>query len=181
MVIANMQNKKGLTAIISVILLLMMAVSTAAGMYYWLARVQGQQQGSVESFQTGVFEDLSSAIDVVDASYNASLGHLDIFLQNTGNSKILIDNSSSSPTTEWILFDAGQKAICSTNWAGAGGSPKCVKNCGPASIVEVAQIKQVTLNISGSNCGVGAQPTGSVLSFLINFSGKASTVGSFIR
>ncbi len=175
------QNKKGLTPIISVILLLMMAVSTAAGMFYWLARVQGQQQGSIESFQSGLFDNLASAVDIVDADYNTSIGHLDLFLQNTGNSKVPLDNTTTTPTTAWVLFDANQRAICSTDWSGTGGAPLCVQGCGSASVLEIGQIRHIEMNLSGSNCGVGGQPGGAVMSFLIDFSGVTTTAGSFIR
>jgi len=175
------KSKKGLTPIISVILLLMMAVSTAAGMFYWLSRVQGQQQGSIESFQSGLFEDLASAVDVVDADYNDTSQLLDMFFQNTGNTQITIDNASAAPTTEWILFDANQKAICSTNWLGASNAPSCVRGCGTASLIEIGQLKRVTLNLGSSDCAIRNQANGTVLSFIVNFSGKTTTSGSFVK
>ncbi len=178
---ATRRNKKGLTPIISIILLLMMAVSTAAGMFYWLTRIQGQQQGAVESFQSTLFQNLASAVDVVDADYNDTTERLDMFLQNTGNNKIILDNSSSTPTTEWILFDSGQRAVCATNWGATSGAVRCVLNCGAASLIEIGQIRQVALNLSGSNCDISSQPNGSVLSFTLDFSGVTTTAGSFIK
>ena len=146
------KNKKGLTPIIATILLLMMAVSAAAGMFYWLSRVQGQQQGSIESVQTKMFSDLTSSVDVVDADYNDTTQVLDLYLQNSGNSKILLDNSTATPTTQWILFDAAQRAICATDWHGGSGAPACMLNCAENSTIAVGQIRQVRLNLTLGGC-----------------------------
>ena len=179
--VSTRKNKKGLTPIIATILLLMMAVSAAAGMFYWLSRVQGQQQGSIESVQTKMFSDLTSSVDVVDADYNDTTQVLDLYLQNSGNSKILLDNSTATPTTQWILFDAAQRAICATDWHGGSGAPACMLNCAENSTIAVGQIRQVRLNLTLGGCSVRSQANGTVLAFQIDFSGKTKTAGSFIK
>jgi len=106
---------------------------------------------------------------------------LDLYLQNSGNSKILLDNSTATPTTQWILFDAAQRAICATDWHGGSGAPACMLNCAENSTIAVGQIRQVRLNLTLGGCSVRSQANGTVLAFQIDFSGKTKTAGSFIK
>ena len=176
-----MATKKGITPIIAVIMLLMMAISTASGLFYWLSRVQNQQQGTVESFQTSLFESLVSSVDVMSTRYVDRSQNLSIVLQNTGNTKIPLTNGSVKPTTEWVLFDAEQKAICATDWSAQGTNVKCMNGCGTSTQLEVGQIRTLVLNLSGTDCGVQSVTNNTVLAFTIYFSGKATTTGSFLK
>ena len=174
-------NRKAITPIIAVIMLLMMAISTASGLFYWLSRVQNQQQGTVESFQSSLFESLIASVDVMSAKYNDQSQNLSIVFQNTGNIKIPLTNGSVKPTTEWAVFDADQKAICATDWSAQGTTIKCMAGCGTSTQLEVGQIRTVTLNLTGTDCGIQGITNNTVLSFTIYFSGKATTTGSFLK
>ena len=102
--------KRGITPIIAIILLLMMTVAVSGAMFYWLSRVQGQTQGAVESFQSNLFTNIASEVSIIEANYNDTLEQLHIFLHNTGNTQITLDNSTTYPTTDWILFDSDREA-----------------------------------------------------------------------
>jgi len=143
-------NKKGISPVIAIILLLMMTVAVAGAAFFWLSRIQNQLQGGVESFQGTVFTQIASAVDVVDADYvNASsTENLTIFFQNTGNTKIPISNSGTFPTTTWILRDSDQVAVCSTNWEGTSPNVECISGCGTTTEIEVGQIHQVRLDLA---------------------------------
>jgi flagellin-like protein len=175
-------NKKGISPIIAIILLLMMTVAVAGAAFFWLSRIQNQLQGGVESFQGTIFTQISSSIDVIDADYNISAGdeNITIFFQNTGNTKIPVSNVSAFPTTTWILKDSSQVAVCSTSW---NGTPNvaCLRGCGQSTIIDVGQIHQVILNIDSTACSIASLTNGTVFSFTIDFSGKTTASGSFIK
>ncbi len=175
------KSKKSLTPIIAVILLLMMVVAGGGAMYYWLSRIQGQMQGNVESYQSNLFTGLTSAVDVVNADYNGTTYRLDVFFQNTGNRKISLDNGSTYPTTNWILFDSDRESVCSTHWAGGANGTKCISGCGTAIEIEIGQISEVLLELNGTDCDIKTEVNGSVFSFTVDFSGKTTTSGSFIK
>ena len=173
-------NRKGLTPIISVILLLMMVIAVAGGMFFWVTRIQGQQQGGIESYQGKFFTTAATQASVIKATYNDSNQSLSIFVQNTGNNPIPVPTTSTYPTTEWIVSDSNQKAICSTSWAGSAaisGATNCTRGCG--TDISIGQIRQINLALSSSECSLVSQPNGSKISFLIDFSGKTTASGSF--
>jgi flagellin-like protein len=175
-------NKKGISPVIAIILLLMMTVAVAGAAFFWLSRIQNQLQGGVESFQGTIFTQISAAVDVVDADYINASGNenLTIFFQNTGNTKVPVSNSAVFPTTTWILRDSDQVARCSTNWNGTAPNVGCVIGCSPTTEIEVGQIHQVRLDLAGSACSLIGFGNGTVFSFTADFSGKTTSSGSFI-
>ncbi len=173
--------KKGITPIIAIILLLMITIAVGGAMFYWLSRIQGQTQGAVESFQSNLFSHIASEVSIVEANYNDTLEVVSIFLHNTGNTQIILDNSTSFPTTDWILFDSDRKSICTTDWASSANSTYCYSGCGQAVELAVGQIKEVKLNLSTSPCDITTRANGTVFSFIIDFSGDATTSGSFVK
>ncbi|MEM2874140.1 MAG: archaellin/type IV pilin N-terminal domain-containing protein [Candidatus Nanoarchaeia archaeon] len=172
-------NKKGITPIIAIILLLMMTVAVAGAAFFWLSRIQNQLQGGVESFQGTLLTQVASAVDVVDADYNDTANELTIFLQNTGSTEIILENKTEFPTTTWILRDSNQVAICSSNWNSTSPA-KCIHGCGPNSKLSVGEIDKVVLELAGS-CDISGFGGGEVFSFTIDFSGKTTTSGSFVK
>ncbi len=174
-------TSKGITPIVAVILLLMMAISTASGLFYWLSRVQNQQQGTVENYQTTLFENLVASADIMSASYADQGENISITFQNTGNLKLPLINGSVKPTTEWVLFDPDQKAICATDWSGTGTNIRCISGCGLTKQIEVGQILRVVLSLNNSDCDIQAVTNNSVLSFSVSLSGKATATGSFLK
>jgi len=173
-------TKKGITPIIAIILLLMMTVAVAGAAFFWLSRIQNQLQGGVESFQGTVLTQVAYKVDVVDADWVNASGdeNLTIFLQNTGNTEIPLAKSDDFPTTTWILRDSNQVALCSSTWADEPA--ECIKNCGSTSTLEVGEIKDVVLALS-DECSLSTLPGGEVFSFTIDFSGKTTTSGSFVK
>ncbi len=173
--------KRGITPIIAIILLLMMTVAVSGAMFYWLSRVQGQTQGAVESFQSNLFTNIASEVSIIEANYNDTLEQLHIFLHNTGNTQITLDNSTTYPTTDWILFDSDRKSVCSTDWGSTTNSTPCYSGCGSTVELSVGQIREIRLNLTNSPCDITSKVNGSVFSFIIDFSGKATTAGSFVK
>jgi len=172
--------RRGITPIIAVILLLMMTVAAAGAAFYWISRIQAQMQGGVESYQETMFGRMASRVDVIDADYDGDTTQiLHIWIQNTGNTKIPIDDSSVQPTTNWWLEDANQNVVCSTNWAGSGGAPDCKSGCG--TDLDVGEIREIQLDFTGSDCSITSYANGSLFSFTIDFSGKVTTTGSFVK
>jgi len=179
------KSKKAISPIIAVILLLMMTVAVAGAAFFWLSRIQGQMQGGVESYQSKIFENIASRVDVIDADYkydtSGGTENLTIFLHNTGNSKIPISNAVSFPTTTWILKDSDQVAVCSTNWGGGTNATTCLDGCGTNTQMDVGEIHKVVLRLSSTSCAISTKASGTIFSFTIDFSGKTTTSGSFVK
>lgn len=176
------RGKKGITPIIAIILLLMMTVAVAGAAFFWLSRIQNQLQGGVESYQGTMFTQMASSINVVGVNYNNS--KLTMFFQNTGNTKIPISNSTSYPTTTWILKDFNQVAICSSNWT-TGSPALCIEGCRDdgSLFINVGDINKVVLNLGGA-CDItdGTRyPGGTVFSFTVDFSGKTTSSATFVK
>ncbi len=175
-------NKKAITPIIAVILLVMMTVAAAAASFFWLIKIQSQMQGGAEQYEEQVFERIASTVNWHDADYNSTGENLTIYLQNAGTTNIPLDNSTSDPTTSWILKDSNQVAICSTKWCGAApsgcdGAVKCMVGCG--GNLEQAELGSIALNLSASDCDIDSYSSNSLFYVDIFFSGKASTSGTF--
>jgi flagellin-like protein len=174
------KGNKGITPIIAVILLLMMTVAIAGAAFFWISRMQNQMQGGVESYQSTIFTQIASRVDVIDADCSAGgtyCANLTIFFQNTGNTKIDVDNSTDFPTTTWILKNENQAARCSSNWTSA--PTNCIDGCGSAVQMDVGEIHRVVLSLSGA-CDINSTDVGKVFSFTADFSGKTTASGSFI-
>ena len=177
-------NKRALTPIIAIILILMMTITAAGATFFFTTRIQGQQQGGIESIQSRFFTVTTTQASVIRSNFNDSTQVLNIFVQNTGNNPIPVANTSSYPTTEWVVFDSSQRSICSSNWGAnfpqINTSVKCNRGCG--TDIPVGQIRQITLNISaapGAECSLANQPNSTRISFTIDFSGKTTASGSF--
>ncbi len=178
------KNKKGISPIIAIILLLMMTVAVAGAAFFWLSRIQNQLQGGVESFQGTIFTQVSSAVDVISANCEGSstdpCQNLTVILQNTGNTEIPLKDTGEFPTTTWILRDENQAARCSTNWNASVPNVGCIKNCGATNVLEVGQITDIKLNLTDSACEIVTGDKGKVFSFTADFSGKTTGSGSFV-
>ena len=182
MIVFN-KSKKGISPVIAVILLLMMTVAVAGAAFFWLSRIQGQMQGGVESYQGKIFENIAAKVDVIDADYAGVSGteNLTVFFHNTGNSKIPVSDASSFPTTTWILKDSDQVAICSANWGGGTNQTTCTEGCGTSTLIDVGEMHKVVLRLSSSSCSLSSKPSGTVFTFTVDFSGKTTTSGSFVK
>ena len=180
------KSRKAITPIIAIILLLMMTVAAAGAAFFWLTRIQGQLQGGTESYQGRVFEGMASDIVIVDADYSTSSENLTIYFHNIGNRRIPINKESigsSALTTTWILRDADSIVVCATDWSGSPTTQApCSSGCGTSNSVyiEVGQMKAVTLTTAGTTCDISSQGSGKEFNFVVDFSGKTTSGGSFI-
>jgi flagellin-like protein len=181
MAIGFFSSKKAITPIIAVILLLMMTVAAAGAAFYWLSRIQGQMQGGTESYQGQMFERMAGQVEVVASQYlNTTHENLTIILKNTGNVKIPLFNVTTFPTTTWILRDPKQGVVCSTDWA---SSVNCTAGCSASTYLDISESKKIVLSLLSSSCSIASSSygTGSLYSFTIDFSGKATATGSFMK
>lgn len=171
-------NKKGVTPIIAIILLLIMTISAAGAAFYWLNLIEGklkvQENINVKEFGG------EGNVSIIAANYDAQLDQLILFLENKGSVAIPIKTSSVSPTTVWVLKDE-KSAICSTDWSGADNGPVCVDGC--KTNLAAGELRRITLENLNSNslCNVQDQQPGSLIFYTIDFSGKAVATGGFVR
>lgn len=173
-----LSNKRGITPIIAIILLLILTVSTAGTAFYWLYSIEGKIAAE-EQLNIKKYGDLEGQLKVVAARYNA--GDLIIFFQNIGNSAIPIETASKTPTTLWLLETEQQNIICSTDWSGVDNGPVCKEGC--INAIASGELRQIVLgNLGvGTLCNVENQPSESLLHYTVDFSGKAVADGGFVR
>lgn len=174
-------NRRGITPVIAVILLLMMTVAVAGAAFFWFIRVQGELQGGTESFSGSLSERISSKVDVMVADYS-DINQVDIYVKNNGDVAIPIKRGSTNPTTTWILQDASQQVICS-EYLGSSSSDDtyCTSGCG--NDLELGELQKIRLSLSG-DCSISSDtnyPEGSLFSFTLDFGGVAGTGGQFIK
>ena len=55
-------NRRGITPIIAIILLLMMTVAVAGAAFYWLVKIQGSMQSGTESFEGKLVERMAGNV-----------------------------------------------------------------------------------------------------------------------
>ncbi len=177
-------SKKAITPIIAIILILMMVVAIGGAMFYWLTRIQGQSQGGIESFQGRFFTTAATQANVLRVFYNGTRAVDEVMLlyvQNIGNSNIPLTNTSTPPTTEWIVFDSNGRAVCSANLGGDNvtKTPSCNKGC--SSDILPGQIREIRVNLSHSICTLMNVSNGTKIDITIDFSGKTTSSVSFIK
>lgn len=175
------KSKKGLTPIIAVILLLMMTVAAAGAAFFWFIRIQGELQGGSEQFSQDLSQKVTSGAEFTLAEFTPTggTGTLTILLKNTGAVPIPVINSSTPPTTTWVLQDNEQQIICNSDWAGAPAA--CLSGCG--TDVGVASSATIVLNLTGA-CDISSDttyPNETLFYTKIDFSGVTATGGSFTK
>ncbi len=84
----NMKSKKAITPILAIILTLMMAVAISSALFYWLSRIQNQQQGTAAQSQERLFETLATCLNAPTFDYNTLDNQSNLIVQNCGNTKI---------------------------------------------------------------------------------------------
>lgn len=175
-------NKKGITPIIAIILILMMVVAIGGAMFYWLTRIQGQSQGGIESFQGRFFTTAATQANVLRVHYNGTFANNEfifLYVQNIGNSNVPTSVNGTTPGTEWLVSDSAGRGICSSSWNASGGLPSCMKGCG--TDILPGQIREMKINLTGSICTLQNVTNGTQISLTIDFSGKTTTSASFIK
>jgi len=175
-----LSNKRGITPVIAIILLLILTVSSAGTAFYWLYSIEGQISAE-DQLNIKRYGDLEGQLKIVAARYDASVGDLVIFLENIGGTTIPVETASKTPTTLWLLENEQQEVICSTDWSGVDNSPVCKEGCMGA--ISSGELRQIVLGNLGANtlCNVENQPSESLLHYTVDFSGKAAVDGGFVR
>jgi len=176
--------RKGLTPVIAMILLLMMTVAAAGASFYWLLGLQSELQGGTTQFQEQTFERMTSDVNYLSGTFDrdgngSTNSTLMLTIQNTGTTKIPINNVTANPAVQWTLYDSERDFICTSNWNGT--DVDCRTNCGTDLLLK--EVKTMNLTITGSgSCDLTnstTYPDDSLVSFDISFSGKASLSGTF--
>lgn len=183
-------NKKGLTPVIAVILLLMMTVAVAGAAFYWLVKIQGSMQSGTESYEGKLVERMAGKVGLSAVYYDRDNKLLKLYLQNQGNTEIPLTDSATPPTTTWILLDNEQQTICSGDWSGnsaAGGyNAKCT-GTGCDSALVLGAVREVILDLDYQNSGLcdisddDDYPEETMFYFVADFSGKATAGGQFLK
>lgn len=102
-------NRRGITPIIAVILIVMITVSAAGAMFFWLTRIQNQGQGAVENSQSVLLERISTCVDIPSMKFNIFENKTRLAVQNCGSSEFILgdgdDNMliTSSETCSFVL------------------------------------------------------------------------------
>ncbi len=84
----RLNTRKGITPILAIILTLMMAVAISSSLFYWLSRIQNQQQGTAAQSQERLFETLATCLNVPTFDYNTLDNQSNLIVQNCGNTKV---------------------------------------------------------------------------------------------
>jgi flagellin-like protein len=172
-------NVKGMTPIVAIILLLMMTVAAAGTSFYWLIKIQSEMQGGTEQYQENVFERLASTVNWLDADYNSTEENLTIYLQNVGTTDIPLDDSTTDPTTTWILKDSEQVTVCESKLDGVGTNVNCVDGCGSSTNLGPSSSTSIKLELDGTACAIDGYADDTLMKVTLFFSGKATTSGTF--
>ncbi len=91
-------NKKAITPIIAIVLIIMMTIAVGATMYYWLTKVQTSQQGTVGQSQERLFEVLTACASIQHFEYNTLTNISDVILQNCGNVQLKVGDEDIEDT-----------------------------------------------------------------------------------
>lgn len=116
-----MAAKRGITPIIAIILLLMMTVAAGGTLFYWLSRIQHQEQGTVESSQAQLFETLSSCVSIPTFRYNTIDNQTDVVFQNCGN--VLHRIGDTNLIEDRVIVSAGKACSFLLNNTNCIGCP----------------------------------------------------------
>ncbi len=85
--------KKGITPVISVVLLIMLVVAITGGAYYWMTNVQGSMQERVGSSIQESSEMSTASFSIVSAVCNGTSDFVNLTALNTGQSSLDTGNS----------------------------------------------------------------------------------------
>jgi len=89
-------NKRGITPIIAVILIVMITVAAAGAMFFWLTRIQNQGQGAVENSQSVLLERIATCVDIPSMKFNIFENKLRLAVQNCGSSEFILGDGDDN-------------------------------------------------------------------------------------
>ena len=103
-------NRKGITPVISVVLLIMLTVAITGGAYYWMTNVQSSLQENVGASIQGSAELATASFSIVSVSCDSTTEEIKIIGLNTGTqtldaSKAIITISSIEGSVLGTLVD----------------------------------------------------------------------------
>ena len=114
----NSLNKKGITPIISVILLLMMTIAVAGLAYTWLQGLQGSVQTSTENRTSRMIGNINVELKIDSAelaSCGTSVANVSVYFRNTGteaanNLQLYVDNAYISGASNTSVSPASTRS-----------------------------------------------------------------------
>jgi len=160
----KMQNRKGITPIISVILLLMMTIAIAGLAYSWLQKMQGSITTSTENRTAELLGGLKIELKVDGYYMNCTTGSnlTTFYVRNAGseaasNARIFADdqffvNGTGGTNSTYGTISAGQMVTFAINASDGcnffNETPRTIKVVSDRSTVE----KAFTFTCSEGNC-----------------------------
>ena len=167
-------NKKALSPIIAVILILMITIAGAAAAFFWFIRMQSELQGSTETYSEDLSEKISSRVEVVNSdAYTTNvtastwLGNATLYLQNQGTN----DLDLTDEKIVGILTKSGD-TICSGRLNGT--IIHCISGC--SGTLSSRDIKAINLNFSVDDCNVAEGK----YKLALDFNGETATAKEFV-
>lgn len=136
-------NKKSMTPIIAIVLILMMTVAVGATMYYWLTRIQTSEQGTVEQSQERLFEVLSACVNIPAFSYNTITNVTNGVMENCGNIKLKIGDDDIEDVA--VVSSEGTESPCSFT-LNSSVCNTCSFELSPG------EVKLLTINFTAAAC-----------------------------
>ena len=121
MLLRNSENK-GVSNIVSVLLITLLVISIAGGFYYWISRIQGTQQESTSINEDELLKQAITDLEIIEEPVYNSLAEKNVLedawisavIKNSGTRTI---DFSDANKLELIIY-SGDKVICVSNVTG---------------------------------------------------------------
>jgi len=172
-------NKRAISSIMAIIILLSITVSSAGSAFFWLNRIQTQVASEMERFDVVSFEVPGAEVGILATDFKPIENELTMFLKNTGEETVSIKSIPETPTTAWLLKDIDNKVICASDWSGNEGAPICEQGCNQD--LAPGELRKIILGNLDGMCNVAVKPEDSVFLYEIDFSGITKAEGSFVK
>lgn len=151
-----MENRKGITPVIAIVLLLMMTVAAAGLAYMWVIGVQQEAQTGIET-QVQQIQQQAAAQLTIDTVYNET-GNIDFVLRNSGTYAF-----STTDVSNFAYYIDG-KTI--TPNVACPGTLATGKTC----TVETSSTFPIEVGTDGSKIIKVVPPVGSAISYTCSIS-----------
>jgi N-acetylneuraminic acid mutarotase len=76
--------KKGVFTLIAMILIVMIAVATIAGTYYWISKIHGQMQSGVKEYDEELTDRITKQVDILSFDYDPATYSVHVIMRNIG-------------------------------------------------------------------------------------------------
>ncbi len=83
-------NKKGITPVVTMIILILIAITIAVGAYTWVTQFQEQTQGKVEE-KAGALDRRVSIQSIDCSNYDDGTGRIEVWFKNAGSTTLTLD------------------------------------------------------------------------------------------